>query len=432
MMSAISSPSSVFEFKLPDIGEGIHEGELLAWLVAVGDVVSEDTPLAEFMTDKVTVELPSPVAGRIKALHGTAGDTLHVGSLIVEIETATNAPIETNTPVSSVEPAVAVVESSPASTPSPSPVSSVSTNATTLGNVLAAPATRAMARQCGLALEQVQGTGKNGRITPNDVLLASQAKASTPVAPPAFAPIPASVPNAVAFGQDVVLPYSGIRKTIGQRLGDVKRTVPEFAFVEAFNVTALEALRHDLNRTLASEGKKLTLLPFILKAVAMALKQVPALNASLNEAAGTYTQFADVHVSLAVDAPQGLVVPVLRQVLGQNVLSLSDAVAQVSQKAREGKLAPSDQQGGTFTVSSIGAIGGLFGVPILNAPQAGILAVGKASKQPVVGPNDTIEVGYVLHACLTADHRIVDGADAARFMNRVKHLLENPSYLLAC
>ena len=489
-----STEATVFGFKLPDIGEGVAEGELLGWKVAVGDTVAEDQPLLEVMTDKVTVEIPSPKAGVVKALNGEVGQVLAVGSVVVELwlegaaaegvatmahhnqaaasAASTKALVDLPSPLQpKTTPAIApeltalaqaILEENKPQTPEPSPVKApirqaigcplqpVVQSAAHNGHApatiptLAAPATRRLARDFGVNLAHVQGTGPRGRITPQDVhATAEEAIAPTVVPSPSpVAVVPASSaspsPKAeLASGNVSFLevqaqqPYSGMRRSIGEHLAKVKQSIPEFVLIEAINVTLLEGLRQQAKPQWQAEGLKITLLPFVLKALTKALRRYPQLNARLNPQTQRIEQLKPINLGIAVDTGDGLLVPVLPHADTLSLKGLAQGVHQLAQQAREHTLKVEQLQGGTFTVTNVGSVGGLFGIPIINAPEAAILAINKATKAPVVTADNRIEVGTVMHLSLSADHRLIDGALAARFMADIKQSLENPLDLLA-
>jgi pyruvate dehydrogenase E2 component (dihydrolipoamide acetyltransferase) len=434
-----------YEFRLPDIGEGIHEGEIVKWLVKVGDDVKEDQPLLEVMTDKVTAEIPSPVSGVIQQLNGKEGEIVHVGSVIIVFGEAGSKPAEV--PVTQKEPVSATVAV-------PANAIMISTGQATQRQpgekVLAAPATRKLARDLGLELSQVAGSGPRGRVTPQDVRSAAGSHVSSSVragngcavssqltAPEraqgkvALPPMPAT-PIVQTTG-DRRVPFSGIRKKIAEHLTHSKRTAPHFAYVEEVDMTELVKLRQELKGLAEEQGVKLSYLPFIMKAVIAGLKAYPVLNSSLDETTQELVYKNVYNLGVAVDTDQGLVVPVVHQAQTLSILELGRAVQNLAGKARNGKLTLDEMRGGTFTLTSIGSIGGLFGVPIINFPEVGILGINKIARRPVVktvNGEESIVIRDMMYLSLSCDHRVVDGADGARFVKRVIEYLENPSKLL--
>jgi pyruvate/2-oxoglutarate dehydrogenase complex dihydrolipoamide acyltransferase (E2) component len=473
MMSLTQQSSQLNQFTLPDIGEGVAEGEILQWLVAEGTVVQEDSPLLEVMTDKVTVEIPAPKTAVLAKHLVSVGDVVPVGSPICLWggEDTTTAPqsalAEPNTTsleafdaLASLANAIVADATTAYETVPPVETASASGIVPNTRNVLAAPATRKLARTMGIDLTTVTGSAPNGRITPADVQQAfavpqqpvatKQSAVPTPKPSCSFTvaqttvPTPASVPtvllpiesvkqpavSVVEHSNTTERPYTGIRRTIGDRLLTAKKSIPDFAFIEAIDVTQLELLREQAKPVLAAKGVKLSILPFVLKAVSQALLAFPSLNAELREAEGKIVEKHFVNLGLAVDAPTGLVVPVLHQAHQQSVAQLAQNVQTLAEQARAGQLPRTAMQGGTFTVTSIGSIGGTIGIPIINPPEVAILAVNRITKQPIVNANDEIVVGKMMNLTLTVDHRVVDGAEAARFMNHIKQQLEAPFSLV--
>ncbi len=458
------------EFKLPDIGEGIHEGEIVRWLVKEGDSVSEDQPIAEVMTDKATVEITSPYKGTVAKLHAAEGQSVLVGATIIEIdETGGNgkvaAPAAKPAPAPAAPPAAAPTPPPPpvASRPSPPPVHSAPSApapaprisepepifaepaALSSGPVLATPATRALARNLGVDLRGIQGTGPRGRVTKEDVerSVSSVKPAARPAppanAPPAVsrpsAPAPSPAPRPVAApvpfvpGGETRIPLRGLRKKIADRMALSKRTAAHFTYVEEVDVTELVKFRNEAKDFAKSRDAKLTYLPFILKAIVTGLKQFPMLNASLDEEKSEIVQKHYFNFGIAVDTKDGLVVPVVKNVDQLSILALAREIERVATAAREGTMALDDLRGGTFTITNAGNIGGLFATPVINYPEVAILGVHKIARKPVVR-GDKIEIGDVMLLSISIDHRVVDGADGARFMNEVVRCLQDPRYLL--
>jgi len=459
MMMTSTTTASASLFTLPDIGEGVAEGEILQWLAEEGTLVQEDSPLLEVMTDKVTVEIPAPKTAIFGKRLVQVGDVVPVGSPICQWGEATEQSGEmvSATPEASVNElallADAIVHDATEAYVAPI----VATEETSIDGklVLATPATRKLARTMGIPLEKIKGSGENGRVTQADVQQAFERQQSPSVEKPVVAEIPMvscsftvnpnkpirqTLPTHLPTEtvsiektpstQTTERPYTGIRRTIGDRLLVAKKTIPDFAFIEAIDVTQLEALREKAKPLLQAQGIKLSILPFVLKAVSQALLAFPALNSELREAEGKIIEKQFVNLGLAVDTPTGLVVPVLYQAHQQSVHQLAKSIQVLAEQARTGKLARSAMQGGTFTVTSIGSVGGTIGIPIINPPEVAIMAVNRIVKQPIVNANDEIVIGKMMNLTLTVDHRVVDGADAARFMNHVKQLLEAPLALL--
>jgi pyruvate dehydrogenase E2 component (dihydrolipoamide acetyltransferase) len=382
-----------FEFRLPDIGEGIHEGEIVKWLVKEGDIVREDQPMVEVMTDKATVEIPAPRAGKILKLNAKEGETVKVGSVLVIIEELGEAKPEPKRevveapPQREPEPVAAAVSTTATAVAAPPPPSPTAAPAQ---RVLATPATRKLARELGVDISQIQGTGPGGRVTDEDVRRFAAARTAPQPPPPSPAPTPS--PAAPAFAPSAVvtdrreerIPLRGIRKRIAEHMHQSKTTAAHFTYVDEVDMTDLIQLREQMKPLAEQKGVKLTYLPFIVKASVAALKEMPILNASIDEAKGEI--------------------------------------------AREGKIALSDLQGGTFTITSLGALGGLFATPIINYPEVAILGIHEIKKRPVVRDNQIV-IRDIMYVSLSFDHRLIDGDVGARFCKKIISYLENPKLL---
>ena len=422
-------------FVLPDLGEGLTEAEIRQVLVREGDVVAEDAPLLEVETDKATVEIPSPMAGRIEKIHVQPGQTVKVGQVLVEFGTAT-APRE---PASSRA----------AAAPAPAARS---------GPVPATPSTRRLARELGVDLQAVHGSGPGGRVTDNDVRAAANgggvrgaaaatqptpggrtsAAAGRPSAPepPAVAkPLaragvePPALPNFEQWGPIERQPLSHLRRTIAERMTLAATLIPHVTHFDRADVTDLDALiRRNLEAGKA-RGVTLTLTAFLLKAAALALLEHPIFNASLDSAAGELIVKRYVHVGVAVAAERGLIVPVLRDVDRKPLLEIARELGALAQRVREGKATLDDLRGGTFTITNIGALGGTGAIPIINYPEVAILGVARGREEAVVRAGQVVP-RLMLPLSLTFDHRVADGADGARFATAIVQRLEQPDSLL--
>ena len=429
-----------FELKLPDIGEGVVEGEIVQWLVKVGDAIEVDQPLVEVMTDKATVVIPSPRAGIVTATHGAEGDVARVGSVIVAIDnpTRTLEPMEApEAPRPASSSAKAAASRAPSAVPPPpaSPAPGVATAPARRENarVLAAPATRRLARELGVELSSIDGTGPGGRVTSADVKARAEA-ASAPAEPsrgfgpgPALAP-PSSEPE--ADGVDEVIPVRGVRRKIWEAMARSAFTAPHFTFVEECDVTELVAYRGKLNALLESSGTKLSFLPFIIKAVCVALEEMPQLNGQVDERNQAFVKRSGKHIGLAVAAEHGLTVPVIRHANRRSLFELASEVDRLARAVREQKITSADLGGSTFTVTSLGKDGGLMATPIINHPEVGILGVHKLQKRPVVLPDDSIGVRSMMNLSISCDHRLIDGHLGSQFLCRVIQLLEKPDWLV--
>jgi len=359
------------ELKLPDVGEGIAEGEIVRWLVAEGAQVKEDDLLVEILTDKANIELPSPVNGTLLRILAKSGQLVKVGEPIALIEPAT-------------------VKSAGAG-----------------GEVLATPVVRKVAKDLGVELSALLGSGPGGRVTEEDVR-----RAAAPAA---------GVPAEFASGERI--PFKGKRRMIARKMVAAKTRVPHALLVDEADVSGLLAERARMGETGEREGVRITVLPFIMKAVAGALQRHPALNASLDEDRDAIVRKKTIDIGMAVDAEDGLVVPVVRNADGKSVIELAREIDRLSAAAREGTVVPGDLAGGTFTISSVGSIGGLFSYPIINVPEAAILAAHKIVTRPVVRDGEIVP-REMMYLSLSFDHRIVDGGEATRFLNEVVRRIE--------
>ena len=393
------------ELKLPDVGEGIAEGEIVRWLVAEGAAVKEDDLLVEILTDKANIELPSPVSGTFLKILAQPGQIVKVGEPIALIEPAAGqAAAAHRAMASSDRPTPASME---AAEPSRASLSGKAAGAG--GEVLATPVVRKLAKDLGVEPGEVQGSGPGGRITEEDVRRTAGAKA--------LAGIPAGSTS------EERIPFKGRRRMIARTMVAEKTRVPHAMLVDEADVSGLLAERAKMREIGEREGVRITILPFIMKAVAGALQRHPALNASLDEDREEIVLKKKVDVGMAVDTEDGLVVPVVRNADAKSVIELAREIERLSAAAREGTLAPGDLTGGTFTISSVGSIGGLFSYPIINVPEAAILAAHKIVTRPVVRDGEIVP-REMMYLSLSFDHRIVDGGEATRFLNEVVWRIE--------
>jgi pyruvate dehydrogenase E2 component (dihydrolipoamide acetyltransferase) len=435
-----------FEFKLPDIGEGIHEGEIVKWLVKEGDIVREDQPMVEVMTDKATVEIPAPRAGKILKLNAKEGETVKVGSVLVIIEELSEAkPEPQKTPPPAPprhgegssplplregdqevrsEATAAAGAAPPPPSPTPAPAQ----------RILATPATRKLARELGVDIAQIQGTGPGGRVTDEDVRRFATARtAPSPTPSPAPTPPP---PTAPAFAPGAVvtdrreerIPLRGIRKRIVEHMHQSKTTAAHFTYVDEVDMTELIQVREQMKPLAEQKGVKLTYLPFIVKASVAAFKEMPILNASIDEAKGEIVIKKYYNIGIATATDEGLIVPVIKDADRKSLLEIAMEIERLAKAAREGKIALSDLQGGTFTITSLGALGGLFATPIINYPEVAILGIHEIKKRPVVRDNQIV-IRDIMYVSLSFDHRLIDGDVGARFCKKIISYLENPKLL---
>ena len=419
---------SRFVFKLPDLGEGTVTAEIVEWKVKVGDRVEEDQVIAEVMTDKAAVEVPAPVSGVVVSLTGQPGEMVAVGSELIVFDTAGNVPASDD-----AEPAAAAGSEAPSQAPASSQVAAAAAAAgdggspvspaaastvVAAGRVMASPATRRRAREAGIDLAQVAGSGPGGRIQPEDLdrLLAGA---------PAAGAAPAVAASAARSGTEEIK-VIGVRRVIAQRMSEAKRNIPHFAYVEEVDVTELESLRQHLNSRLARGEPGYTLLPFIVAALARVLPDFPQCNAHYDEARGVVVRHHAVHVGIATQTPDGLKVPVLRNAEALALAGLAAGIRRVSEAARSGKARKEELTGSTITVTSLGKLGGIVSTPVINAPEVAIVGVNKAVERPVVH-NGAITVRRVMNLSSSFDHRFVDGFDAAAMIQALKDRLEHPA-----
>jgi len=427
------------DFKLPDIGEGVHEGEITKWLVKVGDPIQADFPMVEVMTDKATVEIPSPVTGTIEAIFAQEGQTIEVGKVLVKIaekgKSATpkvDAPkVEAVAPPPKAAPSVTTSEK-----PSQREVTAPKQDHQVLSfTVLATPATRKLARDLGVDLNQVKATGPHGRVTKIDVQMAhgsieaASPRSSHPSSHSTVALSKATKIQIPAKGEIERIPLRGVRKKIAEAMSYSKRTAAHFTYVEEVDMSAIVELRKSAANEAEKKGVKLTFLPFIIKSLIPALQEFPFLNASLDDDAQEIIIKGDYNIGIATDTERGLVVPNIKSADRKSVWELAKEIGELSESCRTGKIAIEDLKGGTFTITNAGSIGGVFATPIINHPEVAILGVNAIRKRPVV-KDDKIVIGDVMFLSLSVDHRVVDGADAARFMNRLVYFLSEPKRLV--
>ncbi len=391
-----------YEFKLPDIGEGMAEGEIVRWLVKEGDALAQDQPMVEVMTDKATVEIATPHAGRVLERRFKEGERCPVGAVLIVIEVSADAD---KTPMGSL-----------AKTPGPRTEGPS-------GGILATPATRRLAREMGVELSKVKGSGPGGQITIADVRAAKVGTASDE----AFDNQPTPGISTTSTG-DVRIPFRGVRRMIAEHMVLTQRQVAHFTYVEEIDCTELVELRDKAERRLTGHGVKLTYLTFFVKAAVEALKKHPQLNATLDEPAGEIVQRREYHIGIAAQTPEGLMVPVIRHADRRSLLDLAREIDRLGVAAKNGRVSPRDLGGSTFTITSLGTLGGIVATPIVNYPEVGILAIHKIAKRPVV-VDDKIVVRHMMNLSLSVDHRLVDGYDAATFVAEMKASLETPGLI---
>ena len=394
---------SRYVFKLPDVGEGSAEAEIVKWHVAAGERIEEDQLLVEVTTEKAIVEIPAPVSGTVVSLGGEVGDRIPVGSELVVIETeAAAAKAEVAAPAAL----------RPEKKPEPKPKTE---------SVLASPAVRARARQLGVELHVVHGSGPSGRVTHADLdqLIAVGGKGNLR----AVRPAPPAGEERVDE-QKIV----GIRRKIAERMQEASRRIPHFSYVEEVDVTALEELRRHLNEEHSGKRPKLTPLPFIVRAIVRAVAAHPEINARFDDEKGILQRHGAVHVGIATQTPHGLLVPVLRNAQSLGLWESAAEMVRLATAAREGKATREELSGSTITVTSLGALGGIASTPIINHPEVAVVGVNRIAERPVVRGGQVV-VRSMMNLSSSFDHRVIDGWNAAAFIQKVKALLEQPAAL---
>jgi 2-oxoglutarate dehydrogenase complex dihydrolipoamide succinyltransferase (E2) component len=403
----------LFELKLPDIGEGIAEGEILKWLVKEGEKVTEEQPLVEVMTDKVNVQIPSPRTGTVTSILAKEGESVKVGQVILVIDSGS---AEANGPKPT--------ESTPKPDAAPSQqVQGSRQGAAAVEGVLATPATRKLAREMGVDVTKVRGSGSMGRITEEDIRKAATQGRETGGQATIASP-------SIGRPNEERVPVRGLRKIVAERMAKSIHTTAQVTHVDEADMTELVLLREAFKGSAEKRGVKLTFLPLMIKAVIPALKEFPYVNASLDDEAGEIILKKSYNIGIATDTESGLVVPVVKDADKKDVFEIAAEIQQLAARARSGQLTLDDVHGSTFTITNQGSVGGLFATPIINYPESAILGTHKISKRPLVR-DGKIEIRDVMYLSLSFDHRILDGAYAARFVNRVIGVIQDPKLLLA-
>ena len=430
-----------YSIKMPDVGEGITEAEIVEWNVSVGDFVQEDDILAAVMTDKATVEIPSPVTGTILALCGALGETMAVGAEIIALEidgeeggdgqdrehgNATEKPEET--PQDMQVPEAEGVASVEAESETPAPAARPNLHALAPTGLprpvgekpLASPSVRRRAMEAGVRLAFVQGTGPAGRILHEDLDAFIAGGVSLPVQVSE-----AAVPLKTGFEEWRVI---GLRRKIAERMQDSKSRIPHITYVEEIDVTDLEKLRRHMNETHEQDQPKLTILPFLMRAMVVAAREVPKISSHYNDAENVVRQCEAVHIGMATQTDGGLMVPVVRHAEARGVRELADEIRRMADAARDGSITRDELTGSTITISSLGAMGGIVSTPVINSPEVAIVGVNKVVVRPVYIDGD-FQPRQIMNLSSSFDHRIIDGWDAAVFIQKIKSLLEHPALL---
>ncbi len=427
---------SRYVFKLPDLGEGTVEAEIVNWRVKPGDTVAEDEVLVEVMTEKAAVEVPAPVSGRVLSTTGSPGDMVPVGAELIVLETQPEAAAQaTPAPAAKSAPTAAALSATPAMTSvggngAAAVQATQAVAAARAGGVATSPAIRRRAHEAGIDLRQVAGSGPNGRIVPKDLdaYVARRAPQPTPLraAPKAVPASGAAEPRVAPSGATQEIKVIGLRRLIAQRMSEAKRNIPHFAYVEELDVTELESLRRHLNSRLAPGAPALTYLPFLALALVRVLQDFPQCNAHYDAERGVIVRHRSVHLGIATQTADGLKVPVVHDAQGFTLWDLAAEMRRVSEAARTNKAKREELTGSTITITSLGKLGGIASTPIINAPEVAIIGVNRALERPVV-VDGAIAIRRTMNLSSSFDHRFVDGYDAAAMIQALKECLEHPA-----
>ncbi len=421
---------SKFTFNLPDIGEGIAEAEIVDWHVKVGDTVDEDDQLADMMTDKATVEMESPVAGKVIEVAGEVGDTIAIGSMLVVIEVAGDVPGDAPEAREEVSEPTPVPEPGPASEAEaveeriefevPDPTLVATPEQAAAGKVLATPAVRKRARDLGIDLAEVK-PATDGRVRHADLDAFLSYNAGSGFTPGGKA------------RDDEEFKVIGLRKRIAQNMAESKRNIPHFSYVEEVDVSELEEMRADLNANRGNKPK-LTMLPLMITAICKLLPQFPMINARYDDAAGIVTRHGAVHLGMATQTEKGLMVPVIRDAQAKNLWQLAHEIGRLASAARDGSAKSGELSGSTLTITSLGPLGGVATTPVINRPEVAIIGPNRIIERPMYVPDgnggERVEKRKLMNISISCDHRVVDGYDAASFIQELKKLIETPVLLL--
>ncbi|MGG6311072.1 dihydrolipoamide acetyltransferase family protein [Paenibacillus macerans] len=427
-----------FEYRFPELGEGLHEGEIIKMHIKPGDKVTDEDIIMEVQNDKAVVEVPCPVNGTVQEVFGTDGAVFRVGQVVAVIDAEGDIPDQGDAPAHEEPAAPAPAETAPAASaaaPAAAAVAPVAPNR----EVLATPSVRKFAREQGIDIAQVPGSGKAGKITREDVEAfknggapaAAPAAGQDAAAPAAAAvAVPAAAPTAIPVGADEErVPFKGIRKAIANAMVKSAYTAPHVTIMDEVDVTELVSFRTRMKPVAEKKGVKVTYLPFIVKALVAASRKYPALNASIDEANNEIVYKKHYDIGIATDTDNGLIVPVIKDADRKSIWMIAEAISDLAARGREGKLSANEMKGSTISISNIGSAGGMFFTPIINYPEVAILGTGRISEKPVVR-NGEIVVAPVMALSLSFDHRLIDGATAQNFMNYIKQLLANPELLV--
>lgn len=396
-----------YVFKLPDVGEGTTEASIVQWHVSVGGFIREDEPLVSLETDKAIVEVPAPTSGKVLSLNGAVGERVAVGAELAVLETD---EAEAQDAAPAVSPPESIVRDDAAVDAPARPE-----------RVLASPAVRKRARELGIDLAGVTGSGPGGRITREDLEVPARAKATVTAEPPPASRVPQ---DDVAEEIRIV----GVRRRIAERMQESKRRIPHFSYIEEVDVTALEALREHLNEQHAGERQRLSPLPFMIRAIVRAVQSHPEMNARFDDDRGVITRYRAVHVGIATQTPNGLMVPVLANAQDLTLWECASQIARLASLAREGRATRAELTGSTITVTSLGALGGIASTPVINHPEVAIVGLNRIRETATVR-NGALVLRKTMNVSSSFDHRVVDGWNAASFIQRVRSFLEQPATL---
>jgi 2-oxoisovalerate dehydrogenase E2 component (dihydrolipoyl transacylase) len=422
--AALTTGKQLEDFILPDIGEGIVECEIVEWLIKEGDVLAEDQPVCDVMTDKALVQIPAKYAGKVVKLYYAKGEIAKVHSPLFQQEiagTSTSAAAVVAAPVAAPV-CAAKAASTAASTVAPAGN----------GKALASPAVRRLARELSIDLSLVPGSGEKGRVYKDDVKAYANGGNASAAAKAVAAPVKAAATAAVvtSTGGSRVEPIKGIKAAMARQMQDSVSTIPHFTYCEEIDLTELIALRSQLKDQYAKQGIKLTLMPFFMKAMSLAIQQFPIMNSQVNSDCSELTYFDDHNIGIAVDSKVGLLVPNIKGCQNKSIVQIAQELTKLTDAAREGRVSPAELKGGTITISNIGAIGGTVATPIINKPEVAIVALGKTQLLPRFNAKGEVEGRSLMQISWSGDHRVIDGGTIARFTNLWKSYLEQPSSML--
>lgn len=427
------------EVKLPELGEGVTEGELIKWLVKPGDSIKPDQTIAEIMTDKATVEVPSPISGVVKELKFKAGDIIKVESVMLTLDGAAAGKAPTPAPTTAKETPKAQPPAGATAAAKPIPANLHATSSAFYppvadSKVLATPSTRRLAREMGVDINQAKGSGLAGRVTREDVLSTSGGMDVVPSANTSANMRSTTIPRPAYQGPagaiEERVPLRGIRKKIAENLQIAKQIIPHFTLMDEAEVTELVQMRESLKDYAEKNGTKITYLPFVMKALIATSREFSMFNASIDDAAQEIVYKKYFNIGFAADTPNGLVVPVIKNADQKTILELSKEIIDLSKRARDGKLKPEEMKGATITITNIGSVGGTYATPIINHPEVAILGMYKISDKLVLTEDGKVKALKAMNFTVTADHRLIDGAVAANFLKSFIAKIQNPARLM--